>query len=80
MAPPALEAKQTNPSAPRMRALNQKWQATKWQAENGRGARIRTVGLRFWRPTLYQLSYTPVGGVRLYNAFTSMASDESIPL
>ena len=28
----------------------------------GRGARIRTPDLRFWRPLLYQLSYTP----RLY--------------
>ena len=27
---------------------------------NGRGRRIRTLGTRFWRPLLYQLSYTPV--------------------
>ena len=27
--------------------------------ENGRGTQTRTVGLRFWRPSLYQLSYTP---------------------
>ena len=27
---------------------------------NGRGRRIRTLGTRFWRPMLYQLSYTPV--------------------
>ena len=26
---------------------------------NGRGRRIRTLGTRFWRPLLYQLSYTP---------------------
>ena len=26
----------------------------------GRGRRIRTLGTRFWRPLLYQLSYTPV--------------------
>ena len=26
---------------------------------NGRGSRIRTHGPRFWRPMLYQLSYTP---------------------
>ena len=26
----------------------------------GRGRRIRTLGTRFWRPMLYQLSYTPV--------------------
>ncbi len=25
----------------------------------GRGRRIRTLGTRFWRPLLYQLSYTP---------------------
>ena len=25
----------------------------------GRGRRIRTLGTRFWRPMLYQLSYTP---------------------
>ncbi len=28
---------------------------------NGRGGRSRTCDLRFWRPTLYQLSYTPAG-------------------
>ncbi len=27
---------------------------------NGRGRRDRTLGTRFWRPMLYQLSYTPV--------------------
>jgi hypothetical protein len=27
--------------------------------ENGRGSRVRTRDLRFWRPSLYQLSYTP---------------------
>ena len=26
----------------------------------GRGRRIRTLGTRFWRPLLYQLSYSPV--------------------
>ncbi len=26
----------------------------------GRGRRIRTLGTRFWRPMLYQLSYTPI--------------------
>ena len=26
---------------------------------SGRGRRIRTLGTRFWRPLLYQLSYTP---------------------
>jgi hypothetical protein len=28
--------------------------------ENGRGGRARTHDLRFWRPLLYQLSYTPM--------------------
>jgi hypothetical protein len=27
---------------------------------NGRGSRARTDDLRFWRPPLYQLSYTPL--------------------
>ena len=31
----------------------------------GRGRRDRTLGLRFWRPPLYQLSYTPVSKRRL---------------
>ena len=26
----------------------------------GRGRRLRTLGLRFWRPPLYQLSYSPI--------------------
>ena len=29
-------------------------------ANSGRGGRIRTRDLRFWRPLLYHLSYTPV--------------------
>src|ERR1700704_3398484 len=29
---------------------------------NGRGDTTRTCDLRFWRPLLYQLSYTPVLG------------------
>jgi hypothetical protein len=28
-------------------------------SETGRGRRIRTLDPRFWRPMLYQLSYTP---------------------
>ena len=27
---------------------------------NGRGRKARTLDTRFWRPLLYQLSYTPV--------------------
>ena len=30
------------------------------QQSFGRGRRIRTLGTRFWRPLLYQLSYTPL--------------------
>src|SRR3954447_14429666 len=30
----------------------------------GRGDRTRTYNLRFWRPLLCQLSYTPAGPVR----------------
>ena len=26
----------------------------------GRGRKIRTLDTRFWRPMLYQLSYTPI--------------------
>ena len=26
----------------------------------GRGRKIRTLDTRFWRPLLYQLSYTPI--------------------
>ncbi len=32
--------------------------AEKWKG-NGRGSKARTRDLRFWRPPLYQLSYTP---------------------
>lgn len=35
---------------------------------SGRGDRIRTRGLRFWRPLLYQLSYTPAEKFLLYSA------------
>lgn len=31
---------------------------------NGRGTGTRTRDLRFWRPSLYQLSYTPTGHLR----------------
>jgi hypothetical protein len=30
----------------------------------GRGGRARTYDNRFWRPVLYQLSYTPTGNLR----------------
>jgi hypothetical protein len=52
--------------------------------DNGRGSRVRTRGLRFWRPPLYQLSYTPVGREWLFSQgegifkrrFTSDAENE----
>ena len=31
--------------------------------ESGRGGRIRTRDLRFWRPLLCQLSYAPIASV-----------------
>ena len=34
------------------------------RAGNGRGSRARTRDLRFWRPSLYQLSYTPKAEAR----------------
>ena len=30
------------------------------QLRGGRGRRLRTLFLRFWRPPLYQLSYSPI--------------------
>ena len=35
-------------------------QAPKNLCGYGRGSKFRTHGTRFWRPLLYQLSYTPV--------------------
>ena len=39
----------------------------------GRGRRIRTLGTRFWRPLLYQLSYTPI--YRVPNQETHLRGD-----
>ena len=65
----------------------------KWSAlsgENGRGRGARTPDLRFWRPPLYQLSYTPsrpphpgrsvrTGKAwRLYGARARLASAKSV--
>src|SRR5262245_22374791 len=36
--------------------------------ETGRGNRARTCDLRFWRPTLYQLSYTPKAALEITSA------------
>ena len=38
----------------------------------GRGRRIRTLGTRFWRPLLYQLSYTPKSHEATLQAMTIM--------
>ena len=38
------------------------------QFDNGRGTRTRTLGTWFWRPMLYQLSYTPS---QILNYFTT---------
>ena len=40
---------------------------------DGRGRRIRTRDPRFWRPVLYQLSYTPVQQVILYHTSLKIA-------
>ena len=40
---------------------------------NGRGRRIRTLGTRFWRPLLYQLSYTPIFAHRFRLSSTGCA-------
>jgi hypothetical protein len=40
-------------------------------SENGRGSRVRTRGLRFWRPPLYQLSYTPATALSFHNEAAS---------
>src|SRR5699024_3505579 len=39
-------------------APQQRW--SRCEVSGGRGSRNRTYNLRFWRPTLCQLSYTPV--------------------
>ena len=58
------------PKAPSQRGLSsaarlgefqkQTAQAPKNLCGYGRGSKFRTHGTRFWRPLLYQLSYTPV--------------------
>ena len=37
----------------------------------GRGRKIRTLDTRFWRPMLYQLSYTPIKLKRCINYLIS---------
>ncbi len=59
------------------RALNKKTRSDDRGGSDflGRSARIRTPDIRFWRPTLYQLSYAPTrmetgapGGIRTPDA------------
>ena len=45
-------------------------------ADCGRSGGTRTHDPRFWRPMLYQLSYTPAGGSRLYSPCVCLASYE----
>ena len=47
--------------------------------EYGRGDRARTRDLRFWRPSLYQLSYTPAR-VLLYRVAIDLAIRTKVPL
>ena len=44
-------------------SLRVKWEWNEDEFEGGRGSRVRTRDLRFWRPSLYQLSYTPIEAV-----------------
>src|SRR5699024_10557374 len=39
---------------------NAKKHSASWHCAFGRGSKSRTHGTRFWRPLLYQLSYTPI--------------------
>ena len=44
----------------------------------GRGTKIRTLDTRFWRPLLYQLSYTPISiAIVLYHTRPTIASNIS---
>ena len=52
-------------AAPRCRVFlhtnkKQRGKRTAYLSVFGRGRRTRTLGTRFWRPLLYQLSYTPI--------------------
>ena len=43
----------------------------------GRGRKIRTLDTRFWRPMLYQLSYTPIPVNACYR-YTSLSNKSSV--
>ena len=43
----------------------------------GKGGGTRTPGARFWRPTLYQLSYTPIKFCRPSGTQTYACSSQS---
>ena len=45
---------------PMIRRYFQTIKAPPFRVAFGRGRRFRTLGLRFWRPSLYQLSYSPI--------------------
>ncbi len=40
--------------------------------ENGRGGRIRTHDMRFWRPPFYQLNYAPAWNLWRMNSFATL--------
>ena len=55
-----LNAKTLTGSHPSYYTKNKNGHLTASVSIFGRGRRSRTLGTRFWRPLLYQLSYTPV--------------------
>ena len=40
-----------------------------YPSRGGRGRRFRTLGLRFWRPSLCQLSYSPIQALGYYMTY-----------
>ena len=46
----------------------------------GRGRRTRTLGTRFWRPLLYQLSYTPkrITTINIISAIQRIVNTQNI--
>lgn len=62
-------------------ALTFKCSASEAPEDGGRGNRARTCDLRFWRPPLYQLSYTPSAALSFHklrrNSRTLLPESES---
>src|SRR5680860_220793 len=56
--------RETWPATRRQRRYDRNEADTHYSKEIGRGTQARTVDLRFWRPSLYQLSYTPKAEAR----------------